>query len=346
MAVGLDLDTESLQRSGMPSGGAGTLSDGGFSNTAQLVWLYRPSSGNSYGLTADGCIIHQQAGAREVKLGFDNTFGAGTAGDPLLQVIFNSGGGAGTPQTFAGANFLDEWVAYFVYEASATQHVGYIRLSAPSTVVKISRANDNAGSQYVNTLTFGNHSGAGTAVLGRYAYARARYASGLTDADMIAWAASTAPLTGDWGFWALPNNTGNADSSGNGRDLTFTGTLTSESDPPLAGPPPSFTVQPRSQTINDGGTATLSATVTGADTLQWRDDRGGSFASVPDGSGGTTDTYTTAALGLAASGRQYRLRAVNTGGTTDSDPVTVTVSTVGAGRLGHFDPELRIEGWF
>lgn len=346
MAVGIDQDTESLQRGSIPSGGAGTLSDGAFANTAQLVWVYRPSSGNSYGLTAEGSIIHLQAGAREVKLGFDNTFGAGTSADPLLQVIFNSGGGTGATQTFSGANLLDEWVAYAYYESGGTQNVGYIRQSAPNTFVKISRANDNAGSQYVNTLTFGNHGGNSTAVLGHYAYPRARYASGLTDADIIAWAASTSPLTGDWGFWDLTDNTDTADSSGNGRSLTFNGTLTSESDPTLAGPPPTFTVQPKARTINDGGTAILTATATGADTLQWRDNRSGSFASVIDGSGGTTDTYTTAALGLAASGRQYRLRATNAGGFTDSDPVAITVSTIGAGRLGHFDPELRIEGWF
>lgn len=326
MAVGLDQDTESLQRGSIPSGGAGTLSDGAFANMGVLVWVYRPTSGNSYGLTADGHIIHLQAGAREVKVGFDNTFGSGTASDPLLQALFNSGGGSGAVQTFVGANFLDEWVAYFYYEASATQHIGYIRLSAPNTVVKISRANDNAGSQYANTLTFGNNAGSSTATLGRYAYGRAKYASGLTDSDMIAWAASTAPLSGDWGFWDLSNNTDNADSSGNGRDLTFNGTLTSESDPPLAGPPPSITVQPVDQTVNNGATANFSVTATDATSYQWKKN-GVSISGATSSTVGITASY-------ADQGAQITVDCINSSGTTTSSAATLRVewNTIGVGR--------------
>lgn len=236
MAVGLDQDSEYLRRTGIASGGAGTLSDGGFANTAQGIWLFRPAGTTTYALTAAGSIIHCQAGAREVVLGF-NSAGAALA-DLNLQIIFNSGGGAGTPATFAGHagnTFLDEWVFYFIYEAGGTQHAGYIRLAAPSTVVKLSRANDNAGSQYVNDLTFGNESGGGAVAMGHYAYGRARYASGLTDADMIAWAAATAPLAGDWGAWALPNASTLTDGTGNGRTLTGSSGLSSETDPTLGG---------------------------------------------------------------------------------------------------------------
>lgn len=243
MAVGLDQDTESLQRGSIPSGGAGTLSDGGFKNCFVGVWLYRPSSTATYGLTAEGSIIHFQAGAREVKLGYDNTFGAGTAADPLLQVIFNSGGGSGATQTFSGANFLDEWVYYFIAENSTDgQIAGYIRLSDLNTATTITRTNDNAGSQYINTLTFGNASGNTTGVLGRYAYARAAYdtANGYDTTDALAFAASTSP-TSMWGFWPLADNTDTGDDSGNSRDLTFNGTLTSETSPDF-GPGPQYLV--------------------------------------------------------------------------------------------------------
>lgn len=324
MAVGIDLDTEVIQRTGLPSGGAGTLSDGGFANCGVGVWLYRPTSGNSYGLTSDGCILHFQAGAREVKLGYDNTFGAGTAADPLLQVIYNSGGGAGTPATFASANFLDEWVFYFIYEASATQNVGYIRLSAPNTVVKLTRANDNAGSQYINTLSFGNHASAGTAVFGHYAYARAKYASGLTDSDIIAWAASSAPIAGDWGFWPLANNTDTGDDSGNARDLTFTGTLTSESDPSLAGPPPTVTSDPVNQRVKAGATASFSAAATDATSQQWQSFATGSWVDI---SGETSTSYTT---GTLAAGVSYAVRCgfTNTNGTTYTAPASVWTPVV------------------
>lgn len=235
MAVGIDLDTEYVERTSIPSGGAGTLSQGAFSDFFTGVWLYRPSSGNSYSLTSDGYIIGLQAGAREMKLGFDNTFGAGTAADPQLQVIFNSGGGAGTSQTFASANFLDEWVYYFLLANGGTtgnQVAGYIRLSNPTTAVTITRTNDNATSQYINTLTFGNASAHGTATYGRYAYARARDSAAVT-ADAVTYANSGATISGDWAFWPMADNTDTADTSGNGRTVTFGGTLSNETSPTL-----------------------------------------------------------------------------------------------------------------
>lgn len=235
MGIGLDLDTEFMRRSSIPGGGAGTLSDGGFKNCFVGVWLYRPSAGNSLTLTSSGAIIHFKSGAREVKLGFDNTFGSGDASGPLLQIIFNSGGGTGAVQTFSGANFLDEWVYYFILEnATSGQIAGYIRLSSIGTAVTITRANDNAGSQFINTLTFGNYDTAAETVLGYYAYARARYASGITVANVLTAAASSAPIAGDWGFWALSNSSDTADTSGNSRTLTFGGTLTNQGNPSFA----------------------------------------------------------------------------------------------------------------
>jgi hypothetical protein len=237
VAVGLNADGESLRRSGIPSGGAGTLSDGGFTNTLQCVWLYRPSATATYALTAAGSIIDLQAGAREVVLGFDSS-GASLA-DLRLQIIFNSGGGAGTPAFFTGHNgddFLDEWVGYFVLDnATDGQVAGYVRLADLGSPVTLSRANDNAGSQYINTLTFGGTGDNSAVVLGHYAYARAVYGAGLTVADALALLADSAADAGDWGFWPLADNTDTGDDSGNGRSLTFTGTLTSETSPTLGG---------------------------------------------------------------------------------------------------------------
>lgn len=237
MAIGIDADTEYARRSSIPSGGAGTLSGGGFSDFFVGTWLYRPSASVTYATTSNGAIIHFQSSAREMKLGYDGTFGDGSAGGPLLQVIFNSGGGTGSSQTFASANFRDEWVYYFLYEdASNNQVAGYIRLSDLNTAVTISRANDNAESQYINTLTFGNDDAGTTfAAAGNYAFSRARNQSNISASDVLAWAASSAPASGDWGFWPKANNTDTGDDSGNGRDLTFSSGLTSESDPTLGG---------------------------------------------------------------------------------------------------------------
>lgn len=160
MAIGIDADTEYAERAGIPSGGAGTLSAGGFADFFAGVWVYRPAS-TTYALTAAGSIIHCQAGAREVIVVF-NSAGANLA-DLNLQIIYNSGGGTGTPFLFTGhtgASFLDEWVYYFIYEDASNNLVGgYILLSDLATAVTNSYANDNAGSQYVNSLTFGCDAG-------------------------------------------------------------------------------------------------------------------------------------------------------------------------------------------
>lgn len=238
MAVGIDADTEYIERASIPSGGAGTLSQGGFADFFAGVWLYRPSSTATYALTAAGSIIQGQAGAREIILGF-NSAGSALA-DLNLQAIYNSGGGTGTPFSFTGhtgASFLDEWVYYFFYENASNNLVaGYILLSDLNTAVSNSYANDNAGSQYINTLTFGNESGHGACVLGYYAYARARD-SAASAANVLTYAASDATISGDWGFWPLADNTDTGDDSGNARTLTFGGTLTSQTSPTLSSTP-------------------------------------------------------------------------------------------------------------
>ena len=237
MAIGLDTDGEYARRSSIPSGGAGTLSGGGFSDFFAGVWVYRASASATYANTAGGSIIHGQAGAREIALGFDSA--GSNLSDLSLTVVFNSGGGTGAVQNFGahtGADFLDEWVYYFFYENSANSQVaGYILLSDLATAVTITRANDNAGSQYVNDLTFGSDSGAAAVTCGHYAFARAVNDAGLTASDVLAYAASDATETGDWGFWELGSNTDTADTSGNGRTLTFSSGLTSETSPTLGG---------------------------------------------------------------------------------------------------------------
>ena len=239
MSVVLNLDTEAIQITGIASGGAGTLSDGGFKNCFTGIWVYRESATSTFALTNGASIIHYQSAAREVSLGF-NSVGT-TLADLNLQMIYNSGGGAGTPVLFTGHPgnaYLDEWVYYFIAENPTDgQIAGYIRAADLATAITLSRANDNATSQYINTLTFGNFSGNTAVVAGRYAYGRAAYdpTNGFNVADALAFAASAVP-TGDWGFWRLANNTDTADTSGNGRTITFVGTLDTAGDPPLAVP--------------------------------------------------------------------------------------------------------------
>lgn len=239
MGIGINDAGDSAQRGSIPSGSAGTLSGGGFSDFYAGVWLYRATADVTYANTAGGAIVHCQAGAREMVLGFDS---AGSAlSDLSLRMIFNSGGGAGTPYFFpahAGDDFLDEWVHYFMLAAggaTGSQRAGYIRLADLANPVVQLRTNDNAGSQYVNTLTFGNTSANNARVTGDYAFARAVASSSLTVADVQTLCNNPATVSGDWGFWPLADNTDTGDDSGNGRSLTFNGTLTSEASPTLGG---------------------------------------------------------------------------------------------------------------
>lgn len=231
MAVGLDADTDALSRGSIPSGGAGTLSDGGFTNTGIGVWCYRPTSGNTYGTTAGGPILHQQAGARECGVIYDSTGSLLT--DPQLQGVFNSGGGAGTPATFGTQPPLDTWCYFVFLDNSTSGQIAAYRQLGSDTWVSLTRTNDNAGSQFTNTLTFGNNSGVSAVVMGRYAFARARYGAGQTLADWLAYSKSNVTVSGDWGFWPLADNTDTADTSGNSRTLTFSGSITTETSPTL-----------------------------------------------------------------------------------------------------------------
>jgi hypothetical protein len=88
---------------------------------------------------------------------------------------------------------------------------------------------------------------------------------------------------------------------------------------------PSITTQPTNQSANDGQTATFTAAATGdpMPTVQWQVNTGSGWANVTDGSGGTTDSYTTPAATSGMNGYQYR--AVYTTG-VGSDATTNAVS--------------------
>lgn len=237
MGAGINDAGDSLQRGGIPSGGAGTLSGAGFADFYAGVWVYRPSASVTYANTAGGAIVHCNGGARSLTLGFDS---AGSAlSDLSLRMIFNSGGGAGTPYFFpahAGDDYLDEWVHYFILQSgglTGSQRAGYIPLADLANPVVQLRTNDNAGSQYVNTLTFGNVAANNARCTGHYAFARAVASASLAVSDVQSLCNNPATVAGDWGFWPIADNTDTGDDSGNSRSLTFNGTITSEASPTL-----------------------------------------------------------------------------------------------------------------
>lgn len=97
----------------------------------------------------------------------------------------------------------------------------------------------------------------------------------------------------------------------------------------LAAGTPQFTLQPTNQTAEVGQTVVFTVATTGtpAPTLQWqrRANSGAGWANVTEGTGGTTDTYTTEALGSGDNGNQVRCLATNVLATVASDTVSIAM---------------------
>ncbi|WP_196299595.1 hypothetical protein, partial [Streptococcus pneumoniae] len=90
----------------------------------------------------------------------------------------------------------DTW-NYYVFLEDGTNQIGAWRVLGSDTWNSMSRANDNAWSQFTNTLSFGNVSGVSATVMGRYAYARARYGGSQTLAQWLTYSKDVATVAGD-----------------------------------------------------------------------------------------------------------------------------------------------------
>jgi hypothetical protein len=94
-------------------------------------------------------------------------------------------------------------------------------------------------------------------------------------------------------------------------------------------------------------TATFSVTATSPDSgalgYQWQVNTGSSWENVSTGTGGTTNTYTTATLAITASGYQYRVNVTNTKNgaistALTSNAVALTVNAISQGATIALDP--------
>jgi|GEM_PF-1201543 len=134
---------------------------------------------------------------------------------------------------------------------------------------------------------------------------------------------STAnPTTSNYGATAsspvyVRNFDGSCWSVGN---VTFTPTVNTT---------PSISIQPTSQFVLTGTTATFSVTATGTiSSYQWQVNTGSGFTNVSTGSGGTTASYTTAATSLAMNGYTYQCIINGTPPCGNIVSATVTLSVV------------------
>jgi len=100
--------------------------------------------------------------------------------------------------------------------------------------------------------------------------------------------------------------------------------------PSSCAPPPTITAQPQSQTINSGGTATLSVSATtscvpSGFSYQWYQGLSGDTSNPI--SGATASSYTTPSLTVATN---YWVKITdNCGGSVNSDTATVTITAAG-----------------
>ncbi|MCY2932654.1 MAG: immunoglobulin domain-containing protein, partial [Planctomycetota bacterium] len=94
---------------------------------------------------------------------------------------------------------------------------------------------------------------------------------------------------------------------------------------------PSIATQPTNQTVTAGTSATFIAAATGnpTPTVQWQvSSDGTNWSNVSTGTGGTTNSYTTAALTSAENGYQYRaLYSNSVTANVATNAATVTVNS-------------------
>jgi Immunoglobulin I-set domain len=160
-------------------------------------------------------------------------------------------------------------------------------------------------------------------------------------------ATGTTPLQYQWsrsgtavsGATGATYTTAATTSADNGASFTVTvsnsaGTATSQAAvltvtaPPVGAVAPKISVQPASQSVTAGQTASFNVTATGTAPLQYQWSRNGTALS-----GATSATYTTAATASADNGASFTVTVSNSAGhaTSQAAVLTVTTTTVSPG---------------
>ena len=163
----------------------------------------------------------------------------------------------------------------------------------------------------------------------------------LTDAEILAEKHTVKAVKGGaWADYPMAKGDWATDIGGNGRRLRTAGALANGSSEPLA-----VVAQPTPQNVAVGATASFTVVAAGAGiTYQWQDDRSGAFGNVSGGSGGNTASYTTAAVGPAFQGRQYRVIVADASGTAISAVTRLGVLGLSTFESGGAAPRFD-EGW-
>jgi hypothetical protein len=192
-----------------------------------------------------------------------------------------------------------------------------------------------------SSYTLRLHNSGGTLIATTGLTGRTGTTATITTSNLASLADSTAYKVS---ITAIGNGTSFLDSAeSNKSDVTT-------KSPPVS---PTISVQPVARTSIANATATFSVTATSPDSgvlgYQWQVNTGSSWENVSSGSGGTTNTYTTASLAITASGYQYRVNVTNakngaTSAALTSNAVALTVNTISQGATIALDPGTLVFG--
>ena len=112
---------------------------------------------------------------------------------------------------------------------------------------------------------------------------------------------------------------------------------------------PALTTQPTNQNTIIPNTATFSVASSNATTYQWEVNSGSGWNNVTDGTGATTNTYTTGATNATMDGNLYRCVLSNACGSTTSNSATLNLSNPNPNNVtsisGCFEDNSVILSW-
>lgn len=221
MAVRFDADTDWVSLA-VTIGGAGHV------NFALGCWLYLEEFNDSAGVIAAGHLSN----GRTLGLGCDTNF-------PTPRLCLGDSQTGFTSGAFGTQPALNGWVYAEFSSPNTTGGTVTARYSplGSSTVYTVTRANGVEASVqaqvvHINRFAVGNANGFTGGL--RAAYFRGYSGPTADDATFLAHKAATTGA-GTLFFNPLADNTDTSDISGNGRTLTFNGTLTTVASPDLGG---------------------------------------------------------------------------------------------------------------
>lgn len=233
MGVGLNADTDWLNRTT-------NLGDVGIADWTACGWYYRQSS-LTYAQVSDSgiCAVSNSSNGRYVTLAFDNRFDDGSNDDPYLCVEDQIGN---TPFAALDQPPFDTWVFFILRSgpAAGTLTAEWSALGSGTWKTQTRTNNVEVSVQGEQFLLGRKVVGTAETAHGNYAYWHV-YDSEIGQGPSRALKDASTPQNSPWAFWPLADNTDTGDDSGNGRDLTFNGTITSETSPnlnPPTGDPP------------------------------------------------------------------------------------------------------------